>query len=302
MFNIVKIIFFSSKQKGRISFESKPKLHTMKKIYFILVFILLGTFSFGQALYCNANANVIIYSNYDGGPLTINVDQNIPNLKIGIVSYEFARITIAGPYAGNVTEVRWAGYNGTNNHCSLSLPFTTTITGVANNIDTIIPMPTATYSNSNGYGLIICNYSCNDSTSQGGCNTPDQIVHYFISAFGGALYYHHTQYGCWSGTYNVSAGGNCCISPFTTATIENNTPENHFLVFPNPSNGIFHVAFPKNISQGEVKVFNLLGEEIKAVKISNNENISLEGSAPGYYFLKIITEKETFSQSIILSE
>jgi len=37
---------------------------------------------------CNPSGNLIIYSNYDGGILTINVDQNIPNLIIGISTYE----------------------------------------------------------------------------------------------------------------------------------------------------------------------------------------------------------------------
>ncbi|HET6992835.1 MAG TPA: hypothetical protein VFJ43_15985, partial [Bacteroidia bacterium] len=143
----------------------------MKKTYFlfVFVFILSCTSVFAQvSTFCNPSGNIIIYSNYDGGPITINIDQNIPNLKIGIVSYEFARITITGTYAGNVTEVRWAGYNGANNHCSLSAPLYTTISGVPNNVDTIITIPAANYSNPNGYGFIICNYSCDDTTNQGG--------------------------------------------------------------------------------------------------------------------------------------
>ncbi|MEY3153196.1 MAG: hypothetical protein RLZZ333_1793, partial [Bacteroidota bacterium] len=34
--------------------------------------------------FCNPNGNLFVFSNYDGGILTINVDQNIPNLKIGM--------------------------------------------------------------------------------------------------------------------------------------------------------------------------------------------------------------------------
>lgn len=67
------------------------------------------------------NANLIIFTNYDGGILNINVDQNIPNLKIGVCSYEPVTINISGTYASNVSEVIYAGYVSTNNmHCSNS--------------------------------------------------------------------------------------------------------------------------------------------------------------------------------------
>jgi hypothetical protein len=266
---------------------------------FIASFFISATLS-AQAV-CNANGNVIIYSNYDGGPLTINVDQNIPNLKIGIVSYEFARINITGPYAANVTEVRWAGYNGTNNHCSLSTPYATSITGVANSVDTIIVMPPAAYANPNGYNIIICNYSCSSTTNQGGCNTPDQIAHYFLTAFSGVLYYHHTQYGCWTGTYNVSTGGNCCIDPLTTS-IGEQTVASQLVVTPNPSNGNFTVALPTGIATGEIKIYNTLGEEIRSVNASSSTTVSLEGEAAGIYFIKLLTENAIYSQRIIIAE
>lgn len=275
----------------------------MKKLYtlFSFAFIFAGTSLFSQAFCDSTSGNVIIYSNYDGGTLNINVDQNIPNLKIGIVSYEFARINIMGPFAGNVTAVRWAGYNGTNNHCNLSTPYTTAITGVPNNVDTIILYPAATFSNPNGYSSIICNYSCSSTTSQGGCNTPDQIAHYFLTAFGGSLYYHHTQYGCWSGGYSISAGGNCCINPLTTS-ISENTGAMNLVVTPNPSNGNFFVALPDGISTGEIRIYNMLGEEIRSIKTSASMNISLEGEAAGIYLVKMLTEKGIYSQRIVVSE
>jgi PKD repeat protein len=39
-------------------------------------------------------------------------------------------------------------------------------------------------------------------------------VYYFIQQTGGTLYAHNIQYNCWqNSTYNVSAGGTCCIQP-----------------------------------------------------------------------------------------
>jgi hypothetical protein len=169
-----------------------------------------------QGTFCSPQGNVVLFSNYDGGPLIINVDQNIPNLFIGVVSYEFCKISITGPFAGNVTQVVYAGYNGTNDHCNLGTTATTSVSGVPANLVSILFAPSVSFPNSNGYGSVICGYSCDVNTNQGGCNTADQVAHYFLFNYGGILRSHTTQYGCWTGVQNLSAGGNCCEDPLST--------------------------------------------------------------------------------------
>lgn len=172
----------------------------------------------------SGGGNLVVFANYDGGVLNINVDQNIPNLKIGVCTYEPVTINLSGPFVANVTEVRYAGYVSTNNfHCANS-PATTTIAGAPGGAATSVNfLPPSTLSNPNGYSSIVCAYSCDISSSQGGCNTADQIVDYFETTTGGSLYSYYTQYGCWSTTpYNVSAGGNC---PFA------GTPDTTIVVF-----------------------------------------------------------------------
>ncbi|MES2679669.1 MAG: T9SS type A sorting domain-containing protein [Bacteroidota bacterium] len=159
---------------------------------------------------CNPNGNLIIYTNYDGGTLNINVDQNIPNLVIGVVGYEATAINLSGAFVANVTAVRYAGFNGTNNPCGGVLA--TSINGAPMAaLTTTVFAPASTLANSNGYSMIICGYSCSNSTNQGGCNTVDQIEAYFLNYFSGSsLFAHKVQYNCWSGTYSVSVGGSCC--------------------------------------------------------------------------------------------
>lgn len=170
-----------------------------------------------QGTFCSPQGNVALFSNYDGGALTIRVDQDIPDLHIGVVSYEYATITVTGPYAGNVVAVHYAGYNGTNDHCDQgSLVFSTTISGVPSSAAEIELYPAATYPNTNGWPNIICAYSCDIGTEQGGCNTVDQVAHYFLDMWNGVLLFHRTQYGCWNGTWNISDGGNCCVDPLET--------------------------------------------------------------------------------------
>lgn len=183
----------------------------LQYITFLGIIILTMNAAFSSAqIFCNSNGNVIIYSNYDGGYLNIDVDQNIPNLKIGVTTYEDCEINITGTYASNVTQVIYAGYQGNNQHCNPS-PATTSVIGVNANLVDVLLYPPVTDNNPDGYPYIICNYQCDSVGYQGGCNTADQIADYFLTQFGGSLYYHFTQYGCWSGTYKVSAGGDCCV-------------------------------------------------------------------------------------------
>ncbi len=172
---------------------------------------------------CSPSGNTIIFSNYDGGFLNINVDVNIPNLKIGVVTYEPVVITLTGPYAANVTKVLRAGFpNTNNNNCNLGV-FTTAINGPVPANYSIVNIPPVGLSNPNGYASgIICAYSCNTTSNQGGCNTIDQVLDYFNTQLGGSVYSLNVQYCCWqnTNTYQVSALSNsCCNSPSPSATI-----------------------------------------------------------------------------------
>lgn len=276
----------------------------MKKLYSLFSSLLVLMSVSATAQVCNPNGNIVVFSNYDGGVLNINVDQNIPNLKIGIVSYEPVTVNVTGTYVANVTAVVYAGYVATNNmHCNNS-PTTTTINGVVASSTQVNFLPPASYSNPNGYTSIDCNYSCSTTTNQGGCNTPDQVVAYFQNVFGetaGSLYSHFTQYGCWSTTpYAISAGGNCCVEPIATSVTENITSVNTLSVWPSPSTANFHVEMPLGIPTGELQIFNVLGEEVQTVQLSGPAIVSLEGQAPGVYFMRLTSAGRTYNQRVVL--
>jgi hypothetical protein len=252
----------------------------MKKI---LCALLLGAsalpFSARAQQFCNANGNVAIFSNYDGGVLKINVDQNIPNLRIGIVSYEDDSVIISGAFAGNVTKVVYAGYYNSNNvNCPPDIAVKG-VYGVSSSIVTIVAMPPATYTNANGYSSIICNYTCSTTTNQGGCNTPDQIVAYFNTQFSSTntdVLFHYTQYNCWTGNtiYNISAGGNCCAMPITTGQAEQNMLQS-IQLYPNPASGNVTVA-TNMLSAGNytIEVLNLVGEVVYTEHFVSNGTIN----------------------------
>ncbi len=179
----------------------------MKKTLLLLSFAPL--ISFAQGI-CDPNASIIIFSNYDGGTLNINVDDNVPNLRIGVCSYEPITVNLSGAYVENVTSVVWAGYTIVG----------TSINGVDASVTELQQFPSATLNDPDGYPLIICAYDCDTTWVPGGCNTVDQVTDYFLTLFGGSLRYSYMQYGTWGGSYATSSGGNCCFTTGCTAAVE----------------------------------------------------------------------------------
>lgn len=192
-----------------------------------ILYLLISTTLFGQTSFtpnCDPNGNWILFANYDGGNLNIVVDQNIPNLKIGICTYEPVNVTFSGPFVNTVTEVLYAGFNSAQNNNNCGFPISTSSFNGINpailtvNVAppvTIISPPNPNYFNiPNGWNNgIICLYSCNVDANQGGCNTVDQVLAYFQSQFGGVLRGLNVQYNCWDSNtpLTVSAqAGNCC--------------------------------------------------------------------------------------------
>jgi uncharacterized repeat protein (TIGR01451 family) len=83
-------------------------------------------------------------------------------------------------------------------------------------------------------------------------------------------------------------------APIVTNTTQNNfqlitalksasNNQSDFLIYPNPSNGIFNFKDTKNLKQ--VEVYNLLGEQILAQ--GNQKQINLSGFSKGIYYARI---------------
>jgi len=172
---------------------------------------------------CNPDGNVMIYSNYDGGYLTIDVDVDIPDLKIGIVSYHASDVTITGAFSANVTEVIYAGFDQIADGCPGTDILETIVTGVDPAIVTYHraidgDVAIASYLGDDLFGVPLANCmvagsGCEETTSGGGNSSP-QIVQFFLSEFedDDVFYGHWTDSGCWPGSdFLISEGGNCCL-------------------------------------------------------------------------------------------
>ncbi|MBK7039074.1 MAG: T9SS type A sorting domain-containing protein [Bacteroidetes bacterium] len=187
----------------------------MKKIFLLFTLATLFSCTAYAQLLCSPNGSIVMFTNYDGGTLNINVDVNMPNLKICIVSYEAVSVNLSGAYVNNVTAVHYAGYNSqNNNNCGAPVIPTTVINGAPVGVTPVIQFaPTSPLANANGNPTIVCGYSCDTNAYQGGCNTVDQIQAYFMAQYPGSIVrFHKVQYGCWQGTQTLTGAGNCCLA------------------------------------------------------------------------------------------
>ncbi len=69
----------------------------------------------------------------------------------------------------------------------------------------------------------------------------------------------------------------------TVSQLEAVASKNEFVLYPNPSNGVFNFKDTKNLKQ--VEVYNLLGEQI--LSQGNQKQINLSGFAKGIYYARI---------------
>ncbi|WP_395824415.1 hypothetical protein [Archangium minus] len=141
--------------------------------------------------------NIFLFSNYEGGTYTLVVDQNLPNIQIGIASYMPSHVTLTGPYVGNVSVVRVTGYNSAQS----------TVHGVpSSKVQLVAPEPVThkqPYAN---------NRSLSYSTGQrvlswaaGGGNSTTQVEEYFMSKFGEVSFLSHmSRYAPFSGNIPLS--------------------------------------------------------------------------------------------------
>lgn len=276
------------------------KFQTNTAFFTVLLLAVRTTLSFAQST-CSPQGNVVVFSNYDGGILNINVNENIPDLKIGIATYEPTQVNIFGPFAANVVEVVYAGVNplvGTGNlHCTAGVsvgsvsplpnPNATVsilnippVTLVATVVDTILPGLVDLVGNNFG---IFCCASCSLTQGTGGGNNADQIIDFFSTTFGDPVRFLKTQYGCWCDTLDMSLPPSCCFE------------------LDDPVNGLILSASDSVVCTNQPVTLSVLGGSFSSYLWSSGQNTaSIVVTTPGVYAVTATNECGVLSASVTL--
>lgn len=106
---------------------------------------------------------------------------------------------------------------------------------------------------------------------------------------------------------NSFATSDSIISPIintlcSSTGINTTMPDNSFTVFPNPSVGVFNIAFEIKIMHGTVEIYNVFGKCIFELNINNEsqKEIKFNPSSKGIYFVKITTGTKYYMQKLII--
>ena len=76
-----------------------------------------------------------------------------------------------------------------------------------------------------------------------------------------------------------------------------------FLVYPNPTDGVFSIEFDASIQESEVRVLNNLGQQVYLLNDQANTNVrvvDLSHLPAGIYFVELTTENERGLKKVIL--
>jgi gliding motility-associated-like protein len=190
-----------------------------------VLFWLFGAEVHGQQFCSTApTANMVMISGYDGGIVNLNVDENIPNLKVAVVSRNGIRVNFSGAFVANITAVAMAGFGDPDDECGFGVT-TYETTGVPPNI-----VQVHSAEEYNGEVLLtpyitgsIIGLPYDNCFGSGSCDpveTPPMIA-YFVDLFGPGteLRWHFYEYNCYNNfDIALSDGGNCC------ETVINNDP------------------------------------------------------------------------------
>ncbi|MGL4598571.1 MAG: T9SS type A sorting domain-containing protein, partial [Bacteroidia bacterium] len=150
-------------------------------------------------------------------------------------------------------------------------------------------------SDANGSTNMVCAYQCTNG-NQGGCNTPLQVAHFFMTKFNATtIRFHLTDYSCWQGTQNISTGGNCCLIPIMTDLLSF-TSQTQIEAFPNPADEQLSIRLTTEQSfYGRLSLTNILGEQVLSQMYSSTTgenflNLDVSNLSAGIYFLELETQ------------
>ena len=80
------------------------------------------------------------------------------------------------------------------------------------------------------------------------------------------------------------------------------TRQDEYLIYPNPTNGQFSIAFETTVTEVEIAIVDVLGKLISTHTYSNTSTINLEISQPaGVYYLKCEQNNNTSYEKIVVN-
>jgi len=170
-----------------------------------------------------------------------------------------------------------------------------TIETQVNSVDSITDSVIGVYSGADCFGLT--QIACDDDSGPAGSNDLMAVTTVTGRTPGETLFI-----GVWN--YNITptiSNRFFRIAAYDVSLGTEDFDEASFSAYPNPVKDILHLTYKNQID--EIIVFNMLGQEVAAKQIKNNEaNIDMSSLLKGNYFVKVISEQQSKIVKIVKSE
>ncbi len=73
-------------------------------------------------------------------------------------------------------------------------------------------------------------------------------------------------------------------------------------MYPNPSNGIIYLNWNKEVKNGQVKIYNVSGQNVYVENTQNitNDIVNLHNQSKGIYYIQVTDNNNSWTEKIIL--
>lgn len=242
---------------------------------------------------CMSSGSVALYVNpspslaASASPTAICAGSNVTLTAGGATSYTWSNNTFVSTTTVNPSSTTIYTVSGSNGTCTLVKTVTVNVTGVpviniASSASVLCAGNPATLSATGAP-----NYTWSTAA------TTSVIV---VSPSVTTVYTVQGTNSCFSSVQSFTLNVSSC-----TGLQTNNSNANEFVVYPNPSNGVFAI---KSNGDATFKIIDNLGKVIKEVSLdsSNNRTLFVSDLASGIYFVVGTTEGQAIKQKIIVSK
>ena len=82
-------------------------------------------------------------------------------------------------------------------------------------------------------------------------------------------------------------------------SINENSIDDKFIIYPNPSEGLINIEFKINSVVDDIFIYDNLGRRINSTIIKNENSIRIEGLQNGVFYIKLIIGKDAVIKKVI---
>jgi hypothetical protein len=162
---------------------------------------------------------------------------------------------------------------------------------------TILESPQITFSQQNPICSNVTSFPLSNGSPAGGTYTGNSVVNNVFNPSLAGLGYQTISYTFIDALSNCSTTDSFQIEVVDCAGLNENNANNLIQIFPNPTDGILNILSVENFT---FELTDTHGKIILNGESKNSKVLNLDSYSKGVYYLKIVTERKTILEKVVL--